>query len=30
MSVNRMQQEFDKKEERASVRLNKYLGETGR
>lgn len=29
MSVNRMQQEFDKKEERASVRLNKYLGETG-
>lgn len=29
MSGNRMQQEFDAKENRAEVRLNKYLGETG-
>lgn len=29
MSGNRMQQEFDAKEGRAQVRLNKYLGEAG-
>lgn len=29
MPENRMQQEFNEKEKRAEVRLNKYLGETG-